>query len=61
VPVAGSTNGCGDAFISYFLAEYWRSYNLARALAQGKEGGALATRWRYALPDGAYGRASSDC
>lgn len=55
VPVAGSTNGCGDAFISYFLAEYWRSRNLTHALAQGKRGGALATRWPHALPDRAYG------
>jgi len=55
VPVAGSTNGCGDAFISYFLAEYWRRGDLAQALDQGKFGGALATTWRYALPDDAYG------
>lgn len=61
VPVLGSTNGCGDAFISYFLAEYWRSHNLAGALARGKFGGALATRWRYALPDAAYRGASIDC
>jgi sugar/nucleoside kinase (ribokinase family) len=54
VPVTGSTNGCGDAFISYFLAEYWRSRDLPRAIAQGAHGGALATAWRYALPDGAY-------
>lgn len=54
VPVRGSTNGCGDAFISYFLAEYWRSRNLSLALEQGKFGGALATTWRYALPDAAY-------
>ncbi|MFN3979756.1 MAG: carbohydrate kinase family protein [Caldilinea sp.] len=60
VSVAGSTNGCGDAFISYFLAEYWRSRDLALALEQGKYGGALATTWRYALPDEAYGRASGD-
>lgn len=55
VPVTGSTNGCGDAFISYFLAEYWRSRSLGRALECGKEGGALATTWRRALPDAAYG------
>jgi sugar/nucleoside kinase (ribokinase family) len=54
VPVRGSTNGCGDAFISYFLAAYWRYRDLTRALAQGKLGGALATTWRYALPDAAY-------
>jgi sugar/nucleoside kinase (ribokinase family) len=56
LPVAGSTNGCGDAFISYFLAEYWRTRDLAQALEQGKFGGALATAWRYALPDEAYFR-----
>jgi sugar/nucleoside kinase (ribokinase family) len=54
VPVTGSTNGCGDAFISYFLAEYWRRRDLAQALDRGKLGGALATTWRYALPDAAY-------
>ncbi len=54
VPVTGSTNGCGDAFIGYFLAEYWRSRDLSRAIAQGAHGGALATAWRYALPDAAY-------
>ncbi len=32
VAVAGSTNGCGDAFISYFLAEYWRSRDLNAAI-----------------------------
>jgi sugar/nucleoside kinase (ribokinase family) len=54
-PVQGSTNGCGDAFISYFLAEYWRSHNLAQAMVAGQDGGALATQWRLALPDAAYG------
>jgi sugar/nucleoside kinase (ribokinase family) len=54
VPVTGSTNGCGDAFISYFLAEYWRSRNLLRAVEAGKAGGAAATQWRFALPDAAY-------
>lgn len=60
VPVTGSTNGCGDAFISYFLAEYWRSRDLERALSCGKQGGALATTWRRALPDAAYRLASND-
>jgi sugar/nucleoside kinase (ribokinase family) len=55
VAVTGSTNGCGDAFISYFLAAYWHDRDLPRAIAQGAQGGALATAWRYALPDGAYG------
>ena len=54
VPVTGSTNGCGDAFFSYFLDEYRRCRDLERALARGKQGGALATTWRHALPDAAY-------
>jgi sugar/nucleoside kinase (ribokinase family) len=54
VRVQENTNGCGDAFISYFLAEYWLSRHLERAIAQGKIGGAKATGWRYALPDWAY-------
>lgn len=53
--VRGSTNGCGDAFISYFLAEYWRSHNLAQAMVAGQAGGALATQWFFALPTAAYG------
>lgn len=61
IPVTGSTNGCGDAFISHFLAEYWCSHDLARAIEQGKFGGALATAWRYALPDAAYRGALRDC
>lgn len=60
VPVTGSTNGCGDAFISYFLDEYWRSRDLGRALARGQAGGAAATHWRYALPDEAYARTAAD-
>ncbi|MDX1520450.1 MAG: hypothetical protein R3264_02385, partial [Anaerolineae bacterium] len=28
VAVQGNTNGCGDAFIAYFIAEYWRTRNL---------------------------------
>lgn len=53
VPVLGNTNGCGDAFISYFLAEYWQSHNLAAASF-------LENRWRagdrvaFALPTAAY-------
>jgi sugar/nucleoside kinase (ribokinase family) len=54
VTVRENTNGCGDAFISYFLAEYWRSCHLERAIAQGKIGGAKATEWQYALPEWAY-------
>ena len=55
VPVRGSTNGCGDAFIAYFLADYWRHHDVERAIAQGMIGGALATEWVFALPEEAYG------
>ena len=55
VPVQGTTVGCGDAFIAYFLAEFWRSSDVAAAVAQGKLGGALATEWERPLPDEAYG------
>lgn len=54
VCVTANTNGCGDAFISYFLAAYWQHRDLAHAVEQGKIGGAAATAWRYALPDHAY-------
>jgi sugar/nucleoside kinase (ribokinase family) len=54
VPVAGSTVGCGDAFIAYFLAEFWRSSDLNAAVAQGKLGGAMATEWKRPLPESAY-------
>ena len=54
VTVLGNTNGCGDAFIAYFLAAYWKNQNLEEAIAQGKIGGAKATAWNFALPDSAY-------
>jgi sugar/nucleoside kinase (ribokinase family) len=54
VAVQGNTNGCGDAFIAYFLAEYWPSRNLEKAIEQGKIGGAKATQWNFALPDEVY-------
>lgn len=54
IPVQGSTVGCGDAFIAYFLAEFWRSGDLKAAVAQGKVGGALATGWKRPLPETAY-------
>ncbi|GAB4423082.1 MAG: hypothetical protein Kow0031_01390 [Anaerolineae bacterium] len=54
VPVRHNTNGCGDAFIGYFLHEYWRSRNLEAAIERGKTGGALATNWPHALPGEAY-------
>jgi sugar/nucleoside kinase (ribokinase family) len=55
VEVRGSVNGCGDAFIAYFLADYWRHHDAEQAIAQGMVGGALATEWVFALPEEAYG------
>ncbi len=56
VAVQGNTNGCGDAFISHFLAEYWRSQSLEQAINRGKFGGERATQWHFALPKTAYCR-----
>jgi sugar/nucleoside kinase (ribokinase family) len=67
VPVAGTTLGCGDAFIAWFLDELWRddvgagaddaSDAVVRAVERGKMGGALATAWERPLPDEAYSTA----
>lgn len=54
-PVEGTTIGCGDAFIAYFLAEWWRTGDLVTAVERGKVGGALPTAWVRPLPDAAYG------
>ena len=54
VEVAGTTLGCGDAFIAWFLDEIWRSDDLDAAVAQGMIGGARATAWSRPLPDDAY-------
>jgi len=54
VEVAGTTLGCGDAFIAWFLDELWRSSDHAAAVARGMMGGALATTWPGPLPDDAY-------
>lgn len=54
-PVAGTTIGCGDAFIAYFLAHWWRTGDLVAAVERGKVGGALPTAWVRPLPDSAYG------
>ena len=53
--VSGTTVGCGDAFIAYFLAEWWRTGDLVAAVERGKIGGALPTAWIRPLPDSAYG------
>ena len=55
VPVAGTTVGCGDAFIAYLLAEWWATGDLLGAVEHGKIGGALPTGWLRPLPDEAYG------
>ena len=54
IPVQGSTVGCGDAFIAYFLASFWRDGDLNAAVAQGKLGGKMATGWKRPLPESAY-------
>jgi sugar/nucleoside kinase (ribokinase family) len=55
VPVMGTTVGCGDAFIAYLLAAWWRTGDLEAAVEHGKVGGALPTAWVRPLPDEAYG------
>ena len=54
VDVAGTTLGCGDAFIAWFLDAWWRTNDLAAAVARGMIGGAQATAWTRPLPDDAY-------
>lgn len=54
VEVRGTTIGCGDAFIAWFLASYWGSGDLLAAVEHGKLGGALTTGWERPLPDDAY-------
>lgn len=58
VEVAGTTVGCGDAFIAAFLAGFWRDGDVPAAVQDGKMAGAAATAWRRPLPDGAYGPAA---
>jgi sugar/nucleoside kinase (ribokinase family) len=55
VPVAGTTVGCGDAFVAHFLATWWTTGDVAAAVEAGKAGGAMATRWVRPLPDEVYG------
>lgn len=54
VEVAGTTLGCGDAFIAWFLDELWRTNDLDAAVERGMMGGAQATIWSRPLPDDAY-------
>jgi sugar/nucleoside kinase (ribokinase family) len=56
VEVAGTTLGCGDAFIAWYLDAHWRSGDPEAAVARGMIGGAMATAWPRPLPDDAYGR-----
>jgi sugar/nucleoside kinase (ribokinase family) len=54
VAVAGTTLGCGDAFIAWFLDAWWRTGDMDAAVAQGMIGGARTTTWPRPLPDDAY-------
>jgi sugar/nucleoside kinase (ribokinase family) len=54
VEVAGTTLGCGDAFIAWFLDAWWRTSDLDVAVERGMMGGAMATAWQRPLPDDAY-------
>ncbi len=54
VPVAGTTVGCGDAFIAAFLAAWYDTGDLHRAVDAGRALGAAATGWQRPLPDDAY-------
>ncbi len=56
VEVAGTTLGCGDAFIAWYLDELWRTGDHAKAVERGMMGGAAATAWMRPLPDDAYDR-----
>jgi fructoselysine 6-kinase len=55
VPVAGTTVGCGDAFIAAFLRAHLTGAPLAAALDAARAAGAAATAWTRPLPDDAYG------
>jgi sugar/nucleoside kinase (ribokinase family) len=54
VPVAGSTIGCGDAFIASFLMAHQAGASLGESVAAGQAAGAAATAWSLPLPDEAY-------
>jgi fructoselysine 6-kinase len=55
IPVAGTTIGCGDAFIAAFLMAYQAGATVAESVAAGQSAGAAATAWGLPLPDEAYG------
>jgi fructoselysine 6-kinase len=60
VPVAGTTLGCGDAFIAGFLEAWRTSRDVVAAIERGKALGAEATAWRRPLPDAAYGAEAAE-
>lgn len=60
VEVAGTTVGCGDAFVAAFLASWRRAPDVLAAVEAGKVAGAAATAWRRPLPDEAYGREAAE-
>jgi sugar/nucleoside kinase (ribokinase family) len=59
VAVAGTTVGCGDAFIAAFLARWWQGSEVDDAVAAGKAAGAAATAWIRPLPDRAFATGGS--
>ncbi len=59
VPVAGTTVGCGDAFVARFLAAWARAGDVLGAVQAGKAAGAAATAWRRPLPDESYGHVAA--
>jgi hypothetical protein len=52
--VTGTTIGCGDAFAAAALSTWFRTGDLAAAVAAGRRLGADATEWIRPLPDTAY-------
>ena len=60
VPVAGTTVGCGDAFVAGFLRAWRVQPDVHRAIEAGAVRGAEATAWRRPLPDEAYGTEARD-
>jgi sugar/nucleoside kinase (ribokinase family) len=59
VAVAGTTVGCGDAFIAAFLGRWWRGSGLDESVAAGMAAGAAATAWARPLPDRAFAAGGS--